>query len=272
VFDTAHRLAEAWGGGLLVVHAAGADRDADQQAASVRARLASAGNPPVVRIVEGPPAEAIMQSADREGAELLVVGSRSRGAVRSMLGSVSRELASRARCPVVIVPSEARSGTRGGVEHADASVVCGIDGSDQALAAATVAGALATRLGCRLVVVHAQQDLRALAAYPGASMATPPVTGQPDAVQRQAAEVVKEAEAAAGMDAVGVVEPGPPAEVLESVAERESGRLIVIAARGVGGLRAALLGSVAAELPMRASRPVVVLSRPAAAAVARVAP
>ena len=111
-----------------------------------------------------------------------------------------------------------------------------------------------------------------MAAYPGASTATPPVTGQPDAVQRQADDVVKKAEGAAGVSAVRVVEPGPPTEVLESVADREAARLIVIAARGVGGLRAALLGSVAAELPVAAVRPVVVLSGPAAAGYVRSAP
>jgi nucleotide-binding universal stress UspA family protein len=147
--------------------------------------------------------------------------------------------------------------------------VCGVDGSDRALAAAALAGRLATRLGCRLVVVHARQNVKAVAAYPGASMSTPPVSGQPDAVQRQADDVVKKAEEVAGVSAVGVVEPGPPTEVLESVADREAARLIVIAARGVGGLRAALLGSVAAELPICATRPVVVLSGPAAAAAVR---
>jgi nucleotide-binding universal stress UspA family protein len=41
--------------------------------------------------------------------------------------------------------------------------------------------------------------------------------------------------------------------------------MIVITTRGLGGLRAALLGSVAAELMAAASRPVVVLSEAAAA-------
>jgi nucleotide-binding universal stress UspA family protein len=274
VLDTAKGLSDAWAARLLVVHAVGAERGADEAGASVRARLAGAGEPPEVQIVVGSPAEAIMDAAEREGAELLVVGSRGRGPLRSaVLGSVSRELASSAPCPVVIVPSGARSGgTDGGAEDADASVVCGVDGSDQALAAAAFAGRLATRLGCRLVVVHARQNLRAVAAYPGASTSTPPVTGQQDAVERQAAEVVKKAEGVAGVSAVGVVEPGPPAEVLESVADREAARLIVIAARGVGGLSAALLGSVAAELPAAADRPIVVLPGPAAAAYARSEP
>jgi nucleotide-binding universal stress UspA family protein len=274
VLDTARGLADAWPAGLLVVHAVGAEHGADDAGASVRARLAEAGELPELRLLEGSPVEAIMEAADREGTELLVVGSRGRGRMRSaVLGSVSRELASRARRPVVIVPSGARwAGTGGGVEAADASVVCGVDGSDQALAAAAFAGRLATRLGCRLVVVHARQNLRAVAAYPGASMATPPVTGQSDAVERQADKVVEKAEAVAGGSAVGVIEPGPPTEVLESVADREAARLIVIAARGVGGLRAALLGSVAAELPVSAARPVVVLSEPAAAAYVRSEP
>jgi nucleotide-binding universal stress UspA family protein len=222
-----------------------------------------------VRLIEGAPPEAILEAADREGAELLVVGSRGRGRLRSaVLGSVSRELASRARCPAVIVPSRARwTGTGSGTEDASASVVCGVDGSDQALAAAAFAGQLATRLGCRLVVVHARQNLRALADYPGASTATPPVTGQEDSVRQLVADVVKAAEAVAGVSVVGVVEPGPPTEVLESVADREAARLIVIAARGVSGLRATVLGSVAADLPVSAARPVVVLSPPAAAAV-----
>lgn len=271
VLETARGLADALAADLIVVHAVRTERG--EVGASVRARLAEARELPVLRLIEGSPPEAIIEAADREGAGLLVVGSRGRGHLRSaVLGSVSRELGTRARCPVVIVPSAAPwTGTSGGVEDADASVVCGVDGSDQSLAAAAFAGRLATRLGCRLVVVHARQNVRAVAEYPGASMATPPVTGQPDAVQRQAAEVVNEAERVAGCSAIGVIEPGPPADVLESVADREAARLIVIAARGVGGLRAALLGSVAAELPVAAARPVVVLSPPAAAAV-RAAP
>jgi nucleotide-binding universal stress UspA family protein len=271
VLDTARGLARGLGADLVAVHAVGGgDQDADRVVASVRTRLSGTGVAPDVRLVEGPPAQAIMQTADREGAELLVVGSRGRGALRSAaLGSVSRELASRAPCPVVIVPSGERWAETGAGNDADASVVCGVDGSEQALAAAAFAGRLARRLGCRLVIVHARQNLRAVAAYPGASMTTPPVTGQEDAVRRQADKVVEDAEQAAGINAVGVVEPGPPTEVLESVADRESARLVVIAARGVGALRAALLGSVAAELPVGAAQPVAVLSEPAAEAIAR---
>lgn len=270
VLDTARWLAGALGMNLVAVYAAqSGDQDADQVVASVRARMSETEVAPELRVVEGAPAEAIIETADHEGAELLVIGSRGRGALRSaVLGSVSRELASRAPCPVVIVPpGEPSAETGGDADAADASVVCGVDGSDQALAAAVLAARLATRLGYRLVLVHARQNLRAVAAYPGASRSTPPVSGQDDAVEQLAAKVIDDAEKAAGVGAVAVVEPGPPIEVLESVADRENARLVVIAARGVGALRAALLGSVAAKLPAEAARPVVVLPPSAASAV-----
>jgi nucleotide-binding universal stress UspA family protein len=272
VLATARGLADALDADLVAVHAVeGGDDEGDRVVASVRAQLSETGAAPDVRLVDGSPAEAILETAEQEGAELLVTGSRGRGALRSaVLGSVSRELAARARCPVVIVPSGERwAETEAGAQDPNASVVCGVDGSDLALAAAGFAGRLARRLGCRLILVHARQNLRAVAAYPGASGKTPPLTGQDDAVQKLAAHVIEDAERAAGVSAVGVVEPGPPAEVLESVAEREDARLLVIAARGVGGLRAALLGSVAADLPAAAARPVVVLSASAAAEAAR---
>jgi nucleotide-binding universal stress UspA family protein len=53
----------------------------------------------------GSPAEALADLADKEEAELIVVGSRGRGAFKAaFLGSVSNSLVGIARCPVLIVP------------------------------------------------------------------------------------------------------------------------------------------------------------------------
>lgn len=65
--------------------------------------LQDASEVPVdLQVLEGYPGRALVQAA--QGAELLVVGSRGRGALgRMLLGSVGLHCASHAPCPVVIV-------------------------------------------------------------------------------------------------------------------------------------------------------------------------
>lgn len=57
------------------------------------------------RVDVGSPAEGLADLADEVNAELIVVGSRGRGAFKAaFLGSVSSSLVGVARCPVLIVP------------------------------------------------------------------------------------------------------------------------------------------------------------------------
>lgn len=62
---------------------------------------------PYRAIVEvGSPADVIMQVADREKAQLIVVGSRGRGGFRGLLlGSVGQQLTHHSTRPIVIVPA-----------------------------------------------------------------------------------------------------------------------------------------------------------------------
>jgi nucleotide-binding universal stress UspA family protein len=58
-----------------------------------------------LRVVSGFAAERLADLADEENAELIVVGSRGRGAFKAaFLGSVSTSLIGVARCPVLVVP------------------------------------------------------------------------------------------------------------------------------------------------------------------------
>ncbi|MFM2438322.1 MAG: hypothetical protein RLZ55_1141 [Actinomycetota bacterium] len=87
--------------------------DEAEQAAAVRARLKSAVEAgtagralPHVDMsdVMGNPAAALMDTAERVGAAMIVVGSRGRGGfTRLLLGSVSEQCATHAHCPVVVV-------------------------------------------------------------------------------------------------------------------------------------------------------------------------
>lgn len=57
------------------------------------------------RVEVGVPAERLAELADEEDAELIVVGSRGRGAFKAaFLSSVSNSLIGVARCPVLVVP------------------------------------------------------------------------------------------------------------------------------------------------------------------------
>jgi nucleotide-binding universal stress UspA family protein len=70
------------------------------------------------RVVYGFPADRLADLADEVEAELIVVGSRGRGAFKAaFLGSVSSELIGVARCPVLVVPPGAALGGAGRNDH-----------------------------------------------------------------------------------------------------------------------------------------------------------
>jgi nucleotide-binding universal stress UspA family protein len=70
-------------------------------AETVRSRVADIE----VAVRVGAPAARIVEEAERQGSDLVVVGARGAGrSVRLLLGSVSEAVLHRARCPVLIVP------------------------------------------------------------------------------------------------------------------------------------------------------------------------
>jgi nucleotide-binding universal stress UspA family protein len=258
VLETAHALAGASTGPLVVIHVFDEPvRDADELMASIRRQTAD--DPTVdVRLIEGSPADQLLEIARAENAAFLVVGSRGRGPIASrVLGSVSRRLVEEAPCPVVVVPPNAAAPAER--RDGEPTIVAGVDGSKHALAAVRVARELRSRLGYRVAVVHAPRSVGSLT-YVGRST-TPSLSEQPDAVDRRSREIVEEAVDVLGdPQAPTFVEAGRPDEILQRVAERENGRLLVIAARGAGAIQASLLGSIAFSLISSADVPVVVLS------------
>jgi nucleotide-binding universal stress UspA family protein len=62
-----------------------------------------------IRVALGPAREALVQAC-RDDVDLLVMGSRAYGPLRSvLLGSVSRHVVDHAPCPVIVVPRGARA-------------------------------------------------------------------------------------------------------------------------------------------------------------------
>jgi nucleotide-binding universal stress UspA family protein len=143
------------------------------------------------------------------------------------------------------------------------SIICGVDGSPDSLAALEVAAQLANRLGSTLILAHVAESeyVPYAAAYPFGG------TSGPIAVAK---EVESETEAAARLlglvavnaglaDAERRVAIGQPAEQLAELADEEDAELIVIGSRGQGALKSAFLGSVSYSLVGIAPCPVLIV-------------
>ncbi|MFC4018001.1 universal stress protein [Micromonospora sp. GCM10011542] len=189
-----------------------------------------------VRQVAGGPAATLVEESGR--AELVVVGSRGLGGFAGLLlGSVSTQVAGHARCPVLVV----RPAERPVQGAAEAPVVVGVDGSEPARLAVTLAAEEAARRGAGLVLVHAE------AAEQGA--------GETDLLGAAAAEV-------RGRHPGLAVEQRPVrASAPQQVLVEASGRagLLVVGSRGRGGFAGLLLGSVSQAVVQHAHCPVLVV-------------
>lgn len=309
--EVARRLSSLLGLRLVVAHVA------DQRQLEP---IEIAPGPPDAdhRVGVGLPADELAAIADEEGAELIVVGSRGRGTLKTALfGSVSGRLAEIARCPVVIVPSSAGEVTGGalrttadcqasdpwpggtsgclagsdrrkalandlaGADIAATSlllgprpcdgpdapeaaedtravmVVCGVDEDDLAREVVRVAGALADRIGARLVLAHVAPSpvIPGVSAVPGAA------TEMRRVAVARARRRLEELSSLEDLD--GRVEHrvvfGAPAASLAALTRRYAADLLVVGHRPRGRLASALLGRVSAHLAQSAPCPVVVV-------------
>lgn len=198
-------------------------------------------------VVAGAPADYLVQRSD--GAELLVVGSRGRGGVRStLLGSVALHCSTHARCPVVVVHPSLRP--------ASARVVVGIDDSAVSRAALVRAVEEAARLGCEVEAVVAYQALDYWSDM--YAVMAPPLGEAHEQARRRAEGIVAEVLGDAAEAGVRVVaDRGPAGDVLARQAE--GAVLLVVGSRSRSRLEGMLLGSVALHCVVHAHCPVMVV-------------
>ena len=193
----------------------------------------------VERVVEfGHPVDVLRSVAEELAVTHLVVGSRGQSAVEEVLAaSTSGALAREAPCPVILVPAELAAWSD---DSADATIVCGVDGSDGSLAAARHAGELALRLNARIVLATALESVDV----------------------RECDAVVDDVRAAAPGIRIDVERlSGRAADELLELARRREARLLAVGSRGRGAIKAAVLGSVSGRLVQETDRPVMVVSK-----------
>jgi len=242
-----------------------ASRLLDETAA--RARATHPDLPVVTRLRDGYPA-GVLTDASRQ-ASLVVVGHRGGGGFTDLLtGSVAIQLANHAACPVIVVRGRGSShgsapvgdpapaGAPGSAP--DRTVVVGVDGSEGSRRAAEFAAAAAARYRAPLIAVYAWPP----------DAAWPPALAQAGHPPPRAPERISETPVAETL--ADLTERFPELPVRPEIhqhtpaheallAAAKDARLVVVGARGRGGFRGLLLGSVSQALIHHAPCPVAVV-------------
>lgn len=195
--------------------------------------------------IDEPPGDAILGEAARCRASLIVLGWRGHGTFRRLLaGSVSRNVAARAQCPVLVVREPARAVRR---------FVVGFDGCPNSELALEFLSSLEPGRGNRVVLVNVVQPIQtpgSIGRFPRSMRAS--IDQQVTALneeQRQQAETTVVAGATrlvrSGWTAKGEVRIGAPLASLLAAVEEHRADVLMLGARASGGLEHLLLGSVA---------------------------
>jgi len=177
-----------------------------------------------VEVSSETPGHAIVEIADRESADLIVIGSRGLFKAEQVIGSVAKRVAQHAPCDVLLTrerPDSARP--HGAVPYR--RLLIATDGSATADRAARKGYALAKRLGASVTLCFVGH----------------PRTG--DLVLSDTAATIGEGEPS-GM----LILEGDPAKTIMEAAERDGLDLIVVGNKGMTGARAFLLGSIPKEI------------------------
>ena len=220
------------------------DRAGVRIAAGARRALARRWPGADVAIVNKSPVVAILDEARRFGADVVVLGWRGHGALsRFLFGSVSRGVVRQAVSPVLVVRRRSRTLR---------AFVLGLDGSVNSVRAARFLARMRPPRGGRVTLVRVEEPVT----IPSGGVLPGRVRGavfrELAALNRQrrakaTREVAKVATrlARAGWKVEASIRSGTPLDELLQVVARTRAGALVVGARGVGGLKRLLLGSVA---------------------------
>ncbi len=223
-------------------------READDVAEEAAAHARGAGIEVTTDVRAGDPSSVLLEES--RTASLLVVGARGRGGVLGrLLGSVAASLPAHAACPVLVVPQHTERAVDG-LEDFRGRVVVGVDGTGATGPALSAAADTARRrkLPLAIVAVAGAGFTRSPAdkADGGASAARDVLASCRDGVHSTHP----------GLDVTAHLREGTAANVLAQIST--AAEMLVVGARGSGGVAGMRLGSTAHDLLGHAHCPVLV--------------
>lgn len=243
------QLAAASHGEVLVVHVRDIERGLrtrfeDQHLVDhVVGRLRDAGvaaRGEVRTISNGDVADALIDSAERFGADVVAMGSHGRSELGGLLlGTVGQWVAARIDCAVMLVHGEPAGPSRRWPDRIE-RILLAVDRNEQREHAVRAARELARQHGADVVVQYVD-----------------PVFESVSSAEQFVRGIVRELRAD-GVRArtAGLSGMGDAAFQIAATAKREDADIIVVGSRRRGDLAALLLGSVTRELVRQTTRPV----------------
>lgn len=237
--------------------------ETDKQLALVSGQLAAPGRHVRTVAVSGRPASAIVALAEHAHADLIIVGSRGRGPLASMLlGSVAAEVVDHAPCPVLVARSER-------VQR----LLVADDGSLDSSGATHLVATWPVFQGMTTRVVSVAPSLDGPAPagasrHPGASKAHAETVDALRSMHRLIANGTAVRLSDAGVPARAEIRTGDVAEQIIAAALEFDADLIVLGSHGRTGLGRVLLGSVARNVLYHAPCSVLIVRAQVAARIA----
>lgn len=202
---------------------------------------------------EGIPAKEIVDYADEQGLDAIVLGTSGRGGVvRAVVGSVADKVVRTSTVPVLTLNQATIDDGEGSID----SILLPTDGSEPAEAAAARGVDLAEQLDA---TVHCFSVADETVAGELDALVPDRNGGSADSLTDKADDNVERVAATAtdcDVDCVSATATGDPAEEIVAYADEQDLDMIVIGSHGRGGFRRAVVGSVTDEVIRTANVPV----------------
>jgi nucleotide-binding universal stress UspA family protein len=230
-----------------------ASEEYDRPALEAKLRQLNAGDANMVieyRLLYGPPALQILDTAKDCACDLIVMGTHGRtGLTRALLGSVAEQVVRKASIPALTVKADGKAGTIRRILHPT-------DFSDRSQHAFELACSLARYSGARLIILHV---VPAPTVVYGETIAELSTEAAKETATRQLSQL-KPPDATVPFE--HQMEEGDPSERILHAAKVNQCDLVVMGTHGRTALGRMLMGSVAEQVVRKAACPVLTIKAP----------